>query len=121
MALEIVRPHGHFVSKLFDLFTPFSVGLLYLMYISFDRITVLKPNASRPANSERYIICYGLKTSKRTHSIRKYLRKIVYKLWDLKNTQKNQTEDIRYIVPMEVITKDLEFMNFITDSNNRYA
>ena len=31
-ASHIVRPGGHFVCKLFDLFTPFSVGLVYLMY-----------------------------------------------------------------------------------------
>jgi hypothetical protein len=44
---------GNFVCKLFDLFTPFSVGLVYLMYKSFQRISILKPNTSRPANSER--------------------------------------------------------------------
>ena len=32
VALNIVRVGGHFVCKLFDVFTPFSAGLLYLMY-----------------------------------------------------------------------------------------
>lgn len=53
VALRIVRVGGHFVVKLFDLFTPFSVGLIYLMYRCFDRISIHKPNTSRPANSER--------------------------------------------------------------------
>lgn len=44
---------GHFVCKTFDLFTPFSVGLIYLLHLSFDRLSLFKPITSRPANSER--------------------------------------------------------------------
>lgn len=44
---------GHFVCKTFDLFTPFSVGLVYLLYLCFDRVSLFKPITSRPANSER--------------------------------------------------------------------
>ena len=39
VAMNIVRSGGHFVCKLFDLFTPFSVGLVYLMYRSFDKVS----------------------------------------------------------------------------------
>lgn len=39
---------------MFDLFTPFSVGLVYLMYRVFDELYVFKPVTSWPANSERY-------------------------------------------------------------------
>ena len=46
-------PGGNYVCKLFDIFTPFSVGLIYLMYIAFQRISLHKPVTSRPANSER--------------------------------------------------------------------
>jgi len=52
-ALSILRQGGHFVCKVFDLFTPFSVGLVYLMYCVFDELYVFKPVTSRPANSER--------------------------------------------------------------------
>lgn len=44
---------GNFVCKLFDVFTSFSAGLIYLMYSAFERISLHKPNTSRPANSER--------------------------------------------------------------------
>jgi cap1 methyltransferase len=44
---------GNFLCKLFDVFTRFSGGLIYLMYAAFERITLHKPNTSRPANSER--------------------------------------------------------------------
>lgn len=57
VALTIVRTKGHFVVKLFDLFTPFSVSLIYMMYKCFAKISICKPNTSRPANSERYLVC----------------------------------------------------------------
>jgi cap1 methyltransferase len=57
VALSIVRTKGHFVVKLFDLFTPFSVSLIYLMSKCFTQISICKPNTSRPANSERYLVC----------------------------------------------------------------
>ena len=40
--------------KLFDIFTPFSVGLIYLLFRAFVRVSIHKPVTSRPANSERY-------------------------------------------------------------------
>ena len=46
-------PGGHFVCKLFDIFTPYSVGLVYLMYRAFQVVSIIKPVTSRPANSER--------------------------------------------------------------------
>lgn len=51
---SLSSPGGHFVCKTFDLFTPFSVGLVYLLYLCFDRISLFKPVTSRPANSERW-------------------------------------------------------------------
>lgn len=53
--LFLVLTGGHFVCKLFDLFTPFSVGLVYLMYRIFDKVSICKPVTSRPANSERFV------------------------------------------------------------------
>ena len=52
-ALSILRKGGHFVCKIFDMFTPFLVGLIYLLYRCFDKVCIIKPVTSRPANSER--------------------------------------------------------------------
>ncbi len=40
-------------------FLEYSIGLVYLMYRAFEQVCIHKPNTSRPANSERYIICKG--------------------------------------------------------------
>lgn len=119
MALEIVRPHGHFVTKLFDLFTPFSVGLIFLMYNCFEKIAILKPNTSRPANSERYLICYGLKLCPQTLAVRKYLSEVAEELWDARQVRNCSEVDINEIVPMSVIGADEVFCDYVTESNNR--
>lgn len=33
------------------------MGLLYLLYRNFEKVCLIKPYTSRPANSERYVIC----------------------------------------------------------------
>lgn len=109
-ALSIVRVNGHFVTKLFDLFTPFSVGLIYLMYKCFKQVCIVKPNTSRPANSERYLVCKWKKPN--TDSIRSYLFDVNQFLFD------NSNEDITELVPLDVMRDDELFINYIHESNN---
>lgn len=111
-ALSIVRVDGHFVTKLFDLFTPFSVGLIYLMYKCFKQICIVKPNTSRPANSERYLVCKWKKSN--TDAIRQYLFDVNVNLYENANTD----SDIRELVPLDVIKGDQQFFNYVYDSNN---
>lgn len=111
-ALSIVRVDGHFVTKLFDLFTPFSVGLIYLMYKCFKQICIVKPNTSRPANSERYLVCKWKKPN--TDSIRQYMFDVNLFLYE--NTS-NTDADITELVPFDVIRSDEEFFRYICDSN----
>lgn len=112
VALAIVRERGHFVVKLFDLFTPFSVGLIYLMYKCFQQICIFKPNTSRPANSERYLVCKWKKAA--TGTIYRHLfeiNEVMYKFSD-------PAKDFLELVPYSVIQKDEAFFNYICESNN---
>ncbi|PNF43830.1 Cap-specific mRNA (nucleoside-2'-O-)-methyltransferase 1 [Cryptotermes secundus] len=113
VALLIVRTGGHFVCKLFDLFTPFSVGLVYLMYKSFQRISIHKPNTSRPANSERYIICQWKRED--CNIIADYMYHVNEQLCKFGSTS---NKDIVEVVPLEVLTSDHNFFNYIVHSNN---
>ncbi|EFO20090.2 hypothetical protein LOAG_08398 [Loa loa] len=106
---------GKFVCKLFDIFTPFSVGLIYLMYIVFERISIHKPNTSRPANSERYIVCdnpLGCYVAE----VKKYMTKInaeLDRLWETK------ARDVIEVVPENMIHSDKIFMTYILEHNER--
>nr|KAJ3416654.1 FtsJ methyltransferase domain-containing protein 2 [Polyrhizophydium stewartii] len=52
---HVLRKGGTFVLKTFDLFTPLSVELVYILHLHFERIAIVKPVPSRPANSERCV------------------------------------------------------------------
>ncbi|EEB15816.1 conserved hypothetical protein [Pediculus humanus corporis] len=114
VALMIVRTGGHFVVKLFDLFTPFSVGLVYLMYRSFQSVTIIKPNTSRPANSERYLVCkYKREDCIDIANHLFEINKRVPRYEDKKGT------DVLELVPIDVLTNDSDFFNYIILSNTK--
>ncbi|XP_063994561.1 cap-specific mRNA (nucleoside-2'-O-)-methyltransferase 1-like [Diachasmimorpha longicaudata] len=111
VALKIVRTGGHFVTKLFDLFTPFSVGLIYLLYRCFEKISIFKPNTSRPGNSERYLIC-----EKKKSEIEAVINYLSYAREVLLRADGNG--DIRELVPVELLQDADSFYNYICSSNN---
>nr|CAB3231947.1 cap-specific mRNA (nucleoside-2'-O-)-methyltransferase 1 [Phallusia mammillata] len=114
-ALSILREEGSFVCKTFDLFTPFSVGLVYLLRIAFRRVAIFKPVTSRPANSERYVVCEGYRDPGRR--IGNYLLDINEALNGMKNTGRDVTE----VVPFEIMSEDIDFINYFKRSNESLA
>lgn len=56
-AIAMQKIGGHFVLKMFDLFTKPSIDLLYILSSVYKKVIIVKPNTSRYANSEKYIIC----------------------------------------------------------------
>ena len=52
---------GSMICKMFDLFTYFSIQLIYLISVLYDNVYIIKPVTSRPANSEKYIVACGFK------------------------------------------------------------
>ena len=58
-ALCLNKHRGHFVLKIFDCFMPHTVDILYILASFYEKVFIMKPNTSRYANSERYIVCVG--------------------------------------------------------------
>ena len=114
-ALGILKTGGHFVCKLFDCFTSFSVGLIYLMYQCFDHVCIFKPNTSRPANSERYLICKSKKSGTSTVENHLFLLNCMLDAVDKKQTE--ASDDIIEIIPLDVLKKDSAFFDYMTKSN----
>ena len=56
-AIELLRPGGTFVVKMFGCQTAEMRDLVRYLSVHFDRLTFLKPISSRPASAERYLIC----------------------------------------------------------------
>lgn len=62
-AILLLNQGGSFVCKVFDTVTKISADTIYMMACCFDELIMFKPVSSRPANSERYLICRGRKSS----------------------------------------------------------
>jgi len=59
--LLIQERGGSMVCKMFDLFTYFSLQIIYLLTLFYKKVYIIKPVTSRPANSEKYIVACGFK------------------------------------------------------------
>jgi hypothetical protein len=55
----IQKMGGNMVIKLFDAFTRPTVEVIYFLTGLYAKVYIIKPNTSRYANSERYLICKG--------------------------------------------------------------
>ena len=56
-AIAMQKTGGTFVLKIFDVFMQSTLDLLYILSICYERVFIIKPNTSRIANSEKYIVC----------------------------------------------------------------
>lgn len=57
IALNILRKNGSFVCKVFDLFSITMIQILFIVFYCFEEVYLYKPETSRPANSEKYLVC----------------------------------------------------------------
>ncbi|XP_014367427.2 cap-specific mRNA (nucleoside-2'-O-)-methyltransferase 1 [Papilio machaon] len=110
-ALMLVRTGGNFVVKLFDVFTLFSVSLVYIMYRCFEKVSIHKPVTSRPANSERYLVCKWKRVG--TESVEQHLFSVNSMLW----RGLDKESDVTSLVPLSVLQEDTEFCEYIYKSN----
>lgn len=58
-ALSMQANNGNFVLKVFDTFSNTMIDVLYLLSCLYKSVYVMKPQTSRYANSEKYIVCKG--------------------------------------------------------------
>ena len=56
-ALVMQNRGGTFILKIFDTFMQHSIDILYILSSFYEKIYVIKPQTSRYANSEKYIVC----------------------------------------------------------------
>ncbi len=60
-AVAMQNKNGVFILKMFDLFLLPSFQIVYLLSTLYKKVFIIKPNTSRYANSEKYIVCLGFK------------------------------------------------------------
>ncbi|EAT33910.1 AAEL013813-PA [Aedes aegypti] len=115
LAVAVIRPGGNAILKVFDLYTSFSVGLVYILTKSYGKVSIVKPASSRPANSERYLVCQN--RLNRESLFARYLMSINQVLWENKHCD----HDIIHLVSPKTMQEDKDFYNFIRNSNEDLA
>lgn len=60
-AVRLQKRGGAFILKIFDISQPRMFQLLYFLYMMYEGVYFVKPFSSRPANSEKYVVCCGFR------------------------------------------------------------
>ncbi|KAJ3159238.1 FtsJ methyltransferase domain-containing protein 2 [Geranomyces michiganensis] len=139
-----LREGGDFCVKVFDLYAPFTVQLLYVLFRHFTKVAVVKPLTSRPANAERYIVCRGLRATA-SQTLIDHLFAVNTRLSELKPDGAGSAEvvsshavqqpgflpravriergmdEVSGIMDLDVVLSDKPFMERIKASNNKLS
>jgi cap1 methyltransferase len=115
---------GSFILKVFDLYSSCSLQLLYLLNYLYDEVIIVKPLSSRPANSEKYIVCLRFKMM---HNLKKILDKFIenydsYKITNLfkmklPNHFIEKMIEINSIFGQNQIENIVSILNYIVDES----
>jgi hypothetical protein len=66
-AVVLQKKGGSFVLKIFDSFMQHTIDILYILSSFYDKVYIIKPQTSRYANSEKYIVCRDFLFSNHEH------------------------------------------------------
>lgn len=125
-AMALQAPGGDFVIKFFDTFTKISLDLLFLLANLYDQVSIVKPCTSRPANSEKYVVCCGFRAPSHMEAWVRRLQEILGSLstpltglfaFDLPYYFTSKIEDYNATVGQQQIENILATLN-ITDHNH---
>ncbi|CAO3672917.1 unnamed protein product [Umbelopsis ramanniana] len=114
--LATLQKGGKFVCKLFDITQESTAGLVWILYQCFESICITKPLTSRPANSERYIICDKLRFN-RPQAIIDYLLKVNQAIKDEPALKKR----VCGIVELDKLQRDESFLDYLRMRNMKFA
>jgi hypothetical protein len=110
--LTCLKQGGHFVCKFFDILSEFTGDLVWLLYQLFDQVCITKPLTSRPANSERYIVCKGLKYIHPTQ--------LIDALLNINASLEQQIQEQAFL-PRKLLEDDDDFMNYLKMRNMKFV
>ena len=126
-ALILQKEGGSFVLKIFDMFHETTIEMLYLLSYFYKQVYVHKPNTSREANSEKYIICKGFVMNAHYEKI---MTSLIQQFQDLSRKQMrgiftfqlnsyflSKIQEINAIYGQQQVENILNTINYIKDSN----
>lgn len=101
---------GVFIIKIYDIYYDLTVQLICLLALYYKEIKITKPKTSRPANSEKYLVCIGFKG---------ITKEDLSQLVDRFKTWIETDDKTKYLINFLTIatSNDLNFMGTIREFN----
>ena len=117
LAFKCLSYCGNFIIKLYDTFTPFTIGLIYMIFKNFESVTIFKPVTTRQYSSSRFLVAekYLKQTSETTNNSIKYLEDFVTKYIEFRA---NNNYDVKYFLPNSELRNNEVFLRIIPEINN---
>ena len=106
-ALSIQKIGGSFVCKFFDMYTEITQSLIYLLFTTYNEVYITKPNTSRSANSEKYLVCKGF-----LGLDKHYLKKLYILVNNLRYINKNNMQ-VHQLFNYEFPNSFINYINHI--------
>lgn len=124
-AIAMQKKGGTLILKVFDTFTVTSLDIIYFLSKMYNEVYIVKPNTSRSANSEKYLVCKYFKMLDTTELVYKLYRKLIEKenitrLFsdsDIPYFYKCKLEEINAIYGQQQIESIISTLSVITNSN----
>ncbi len=115
LAFKLLNTGGNFIIKLYDTFSPFTIGLIYIIFKNFENVSIFKPVSTRQYSPCRFLVAenYLKIKDEETNSI-KYLENFLTKYIEF--TKDNY--DVKYFLPSVELRKNEKFLKIIPEINN---
>ena len=118
IALKILIEKGTFICKVFDLFSVPMIRILDILQRNFEYMYIYKPESSRPANSEKYIICMNFLNKISENHKDELLYNI--KRWNSMIESKNETYKKEYFIDIVNIKSRSQLIHELNIYNKNY-
>jgi len=118
-ALSVQKVGGHFVCKFFDTFNIITTQIIYLMNCLYKEVIIFKPYTSRPANSEKYIVC---KYFNGIDNLYLFQLRNILDIWNMyeKNKYRIRVKSIINYIPQQFTDQINKFNKIILDEQIKY-
>ena len=129
-AITMQKKGGHFILKIFDIFSKLTIDILYILTRMYSEVYITKPFTSRLANSEKYIVCnnFLLDIDESNLFITRFIDEfeklthtdIIVSLLDFEHDYYflNKIEEINIIMGQKQLENIITTLNIISSRNN---
>jgi len=120
IAINLLSKGGTLICKIFDIFSISTIYILFIVYNCFEKVSFFKPDTSRPANSEKYLICLNFLDNISENKKREFLSLI--KRWDEMTKEKDLyiSLKINRMIPKEFIHSINQFNELYMNRQLKY-